>query len=165
MEQEEGMNHLWIQLFPVDFSPNDKAEILIDLPDGLYRAPNLNGYEESSSNGILLDLSQDKDVLLELYTQSPVNFGSAPIYVRLRYHDSENNRNELFRELTLQFVNGDEMDALEIDEHVIERVKEIVNPAANLSSSHDDLVNIRPRTYEVRSNAYAYLEKKYRIDY
>lgn len=27
MEQEDGMNHLWIQLLPADFSSNEKVEI------------------------------------------------------------------------------------------------------------------------------------------
>ncbi len=164
MEREEGMNHLWIQLSPWDSSLHDKAKLRIALPDGLFRTPNLNRYEENDSIGILLDLSKDQDVLFELYTQSAVDCGKASIKVVLNYKDNHNNRKALSQEVSIQFVNEDEMDSLEIDEQVIERVKEIASHVASSSAPHNDLVNIRPRIYEIRSNEYAYLEKKYRLE-
>lgn len=112
-----------------------------------------------------MNLSQDKDVLLELYTLTIVNYCEATISVTVRYNDNQNNRKELIRELTIHFVDEHDMDMLEIDEQVLERVKEIANSTASLSASHDDLVNIQPRIYDIKSNEYAYLEKKYRVDY
>lgn len=165
MEQEDGMNHLWIQLFLADFSTTEKAEIGIQLPSGLYRTPNLNGYEETESKGIFLDLSQDKDVLFELYTQSAVSCGEAPILISIKYLDSRNRRKELSKEIVIRFVSEEEMDALEIDQMVIERVLELGNGAADMPNPGDDFVNLRPRTHEIRNNEYAYLEEKYRVEF
>jgi len=165
MEQEEGMNHLWIQLFIADFSTTEKAEIGIQLPSGLYRASNLNGYEETESKGIILDLSQDKDVLFELYTQSAVSCGEAPVVISIKYLDNRKRRKEISENIVIRFVSEEEMDALDIDQKVIERLMELGNGAAGMPKPDDDFVNLRPRTYEIINNEYAYLEKRYRVDY
>jgi len=165
MEQEEGMNHLWIQLLPTEFSAIEKAQVSIQLPNGLYRAPNLNGYEESESNGIFINLSHDKDVLLELYTQTAVDFDEASVIVTLSFKETENRWKEFSKDVTVRFATEEEMEEiLELDQQVIERVKELRDPAAGVPNS-DDLVILRPRTYELRNNEYAYLEQKYRVDY
>lgn len=165
MEREEGMNHLWIQLSPMDCSISDQAEVSIALPHGLYRMPNLNGYKEWDSNGILIHLSRDKDILLELYTQRAVDFDEACIMVTLRFKDAENRWNKFSQMISVRFGAEEEIEkTLVLDQQVIKRVKELRNHA--ISEPHsDDFVIVRPRIYELTDNEYAYLEKKYRVDY
>ncbi|OPH58353.1 hypothetical protein BC351_23600 [Paenibacillus ferrarius] len=165
MEQEEGMNHLWIQIFPADFSTVVKAEVCIELPNGLHRAPNLNGYDESESKIIWLEISQDKDIFVELYTQAAVDCGEALITVTLRYKDQSNSCKELIQQIPIRFVSEDDMDDLEIDEQLIEHLKELGSSTGILPKTEIEFVNIQPKIVDLRSNKYAYLEKKYRVDY
>ncbi|OBZ17229.1 hypothetical protein [Bacillus sp. FJAT-26390] len=164
MEQEEGMNHLWIQLLPLEFSTIEKAEVSIQLPNGLYRMSNLNGYEEGDTNGIFINLSQDNDILLELYTQTAVDFDEASVIVTLSFKDTENRWKKLSKVITIRFVADEEMgETLELDQQVIERVKELRNHATGEPDSND-LVVLQPRIYELRNNKYAYFEKMYRVE-
>lgn len=165
MEHEDGMNHLWIQLLSEEFATIEKAEVSIKLPSGLYRTPNLNGYVENETDCIVLNLSHDTDILLELYTQSAVDFEEARVVVTLRFKDIENQWRGLNKDITVRFVTEEELEeTLELDLQVIERVKELRNLAVNESNS-DELFIVQPRKYEHRDNEYAYLEKKYRVEF
>jgi hypothetical protein len=109
MENEEGMNHLWIQLFPDVETKN--AEIDVQLPDGIHRLHNLNGYVENESKHILLDLTKDKDVLIELFTQDPITYGTATIVITLIV-----GKNELIQKIPIYLVTDDEMEGLVVNQ-------------------------------------------------
>ncbi|HEY2493539.1 MAG TPA: hypothetical protein VGI33_11580 [Paenibacillus sp.] len=160
MENEEGMNHLWIQFFWDDTFVPINAEIRVQLPNGVYRLHNLNGYDENEFRHILLDLSKDKDVLIEFFTQDAITCGEAIIIVTLSSGDYEQ-----IQEIPIHLVSDQEMDLLDIDEHVIERLKELANSNDSSTKKETDLVVIQPRILEIRSNESSYLEKEYRVDY
>ncbi|OBR65244.1 hypothetical protein A7K91_19860 [Paenibacillus oryzae] len=157
MENEEGMNHLWIQLFR-DEKIAEKSEIQIRLPEGIYRSPNLNGYVENAREHIVID-GFDRDVIIELFTQEAVPCGERSIEVSLLTAGTT-----ISKEISIPIVLEDDMDRVEIDEQVVERVKELSNagPAFDMETT---MVNISPRILKKSENEYSYLEKKYRIDY
>ncbi|XEC97347.1 hypothetical protein AB6A23_12795 [Paenibacillus tarimensis] len=160
MENEEGMNHLWIRIFPDEASGIHKAEMDIQLPAGVYRSPNLNGYPEKEANRILLDLSTDLEVWIELYTQGETPCGEETIAVTLYSGDSE-----YVKVVRIRLVNVDDMDSVEIDEQVIKRLKELGIPHDIPHQKESEFVIIEPKVLDMGSNKYAYLEKKYRVDY
>lgn len=165
MEQEDGMNHLWIQFLSEELVTIEKAEVCIELPSGLHRTPNLNSYVENETGCIVLNLSHDTDILLEIYTQTAVDFDEARIVVTLRFQDSENQWKQFNKDIYVHFVSEEELEGtLELDLQVIERVKELRTHAAEESNSVEFVI-IQPRTYDHTDNEYAYLEKKYRVDY
>ncbi len=157
MENEEGMNHLWIQLAP-DAKKTAKSEIRIRLPEGIYRTPNLNGYVENAREHIVVD-SFDRDVIIELFTQEAIPCGKRSIEISLLTAGTT-----VSKEISIQIVQEDDMNMVEIDEQVVERVKELSNagPACDMETT---MVNIPPGILKKSENEYSYLEKKYRIDY
>ena len=66
---EEGMNHLWVQLFRDEKSQN--SEIQIRLPKGIYRSNNFNGLVENEREHIVVD-AFDQDVIIEIFTQDAI---------------------------------------------------------------------------------------------
>ena len=166
MEREEGMNHLWIQLRPSECSTVEQAEVRIQMPNGLYRDPNLNGYEESDGHVIFLDLSHHKDVLLELYTQTAVDLEEVYIEVTLKYQADKNWWVEFSERIAVRLIDEEELgETPELDQQVIERVKELRYNGANVLNTDDDSEISLPRIYELRNNKYGYLEQKYRVEY
>ncbi|UKS24642.1 hypothetical protein LOZ80_23860 [Paenibacillus sp. HWE-109] len=161
MENEEGMNHLWVQFSLTDFLKTKQAEISIQLPDGLYRSPNLNGYKENMSNQILINLERDKDVLIEIYTHSAINIEEAAITVELRYTNCLNNIKEILQSIPIHFVHEDESEHLTVNEQVISRLKELLSP---IPQDKVEFLSVQSKIMEIRNNEYSYLEKKYRVD-
>ncbi|GFZ82181.1 hypothetical protein GCM10008018_29930 [Paenibacillus marchantiophytorum] len=161
MENEEGMNHLWVQFPLADFMKTELAEVSIQLPDGLYRSPNLNGYKENMSKLILVNLERDKDVLIEIYTQSAINIGEAAITVGLRYTNCLNNIKEIHHSIPIHFVHEDESEHLAVNDQVIGRLKELLSP---IPQDKVDFLSVQSKIMEIRHNEYSYLEKKYRVD-
>jgi hypothetical protein len=158
MENEEGMNHLWVQLPWDKKAQPQKSEIQIQLPKGIYRSNNLNGFVENERGHIVV-AAPDQDVIIEIFTQDAIQCGEMTIVVSLLTGETT-----VSREISLQVVEEDEMDRVEIDEQVIERVKELSNTAPPYDSG-TDIVSIQPRILVKRDNEFSYLEKKYRIDY
>lgn len=120
MENEEGMNHLWIKL--VQGEQWQASEIQIQLPEGIYRSQNLNGLTENERGHIVVD-APDQDVLLEIYTQTAVPCGEMTIVVIL--HTAVTI---MRRDITIQVVEEDEMHTAEMNEHVVERIKTLRPP-------------------------------------
>ena len=63
MENEEGMNHLWIQVHQED--PLQTSEIQIQLPEGIYRSKNLNGLVENDQGHIVTN-ALDQNIIIEI---------------------------------------------------------------------------------------------------
>ncbi|UVI29474.1 hypothetical protein [Paenibacillus spongiae] len=164
MENEEGMNHLWIQLPAVLPSRTAKAAIRVELPDGLYRSPNLNGYAEDESGNIVLDLSKVNDLLIEICTQEAVPCGEWAIRVSLIFGEKGQT---FVQELPLLIAPEDEIDALVIDEQVVARLKEMGLSREHGSSTgiEQEFVVYPPTIVEARENEFAFLARKYRVDY
>lgn len=158
MENEEGMNHLWVQLLKNEKVESQKSEIQIRLPKGIYRSHNLNGFVENEREHIVVD-ALDQDVIIEIFTQDAIQCGEITILVSLFTAETM-----VSKEISIQVVEEDEMDMVEIDEQVVERIKELSSAALPYDEGIN-IVSIQPRLLEERDNEFSYLEKKYRIDY
>ncbi|UNK19410.1 hypothetical protein MNQ98_05090 [Paenibacillus sp. N3/727] len=159
MENEEGMNHLWIQILRDDKVESQKSELDIQLPNGVYRSRNLNGYVENEQEQIVLDV-QDKEVMIEIFTQDAIACGEVTISVTLFSRETS-----VCKKIPIQLVNENEMDLVKIDEQVVERIKELSNTNIPSNSEETNIVFIQPKVLETRDNEFSYLEKKYRVDY
>lgn len=159
MENQEGMNHLWIQILQDEPTVLEKSEMCIQLPNGVYRSYNLNGYTENECNHIFLD-SMDKEVMIEIFTQDEIACGEVTICVTLTSCELT-----ITREISLRIVYEDDMDLVEIDEQVVERIKQL--GSANISSNEEntDPIFNQPRVLKLRDNKFSYLTEKYRVDY
>lgn len=113
MEHEEGMNHLWIQIIRDGNTTDKPLELQIHLPDGVYRSVNLNGYAEIEQKRTVLG-PHDTEVLFEIYTEEAIPCGEAIIQVTL-YSDER----VITQDIALQLVTEEEMDQVQIDEHVL----------------------------------------------
>lgn len=159
MENEEGLNHLWIQLHPEDLTQT--LEIKIQLPEGIYRSKNLNGLVENIQGHIVVDAIDTpyQDVIIEIFTQDAVPCGEVTIVVSLMTSETT-----VHQDISIQVIPEEEMDTAEINEQVIERIKAL----SNASPTHEDdddvsnIVYVQPKIMEQRMS---HLEKNYRIDY
>ncbi|MFD1360693.1 hypothetical protein [Lentibacillus salinarum] len=74
MIKEEGTNYLWIQ---IDTSFPFKIDV--QLPKGINRKLNLNGYPEGDHGTIYVNNFQQNDVLIELFTEPGVTANEGTI--------------------------------------------------------------------------------------
>ncbi|MFP4977518.1 hypothetical protein ACE6ED_19085 [Paenibacillus sp. CN-4] len=159
MENEEGMNHLWIHVLRDEGMKSQQCEIEIRLPQGLYRSYNLNELAENERGHILTDGS-DQEVMIEIFTENPISCGERLIAVTLFYSSGIT----VSKEVTVEVVEEAGMDGVELDERVVERVKAI-RGSLPPTEERTGTVTILPQILERRDNKYSYLEKEYRIDY
>jgi hypothetical protein len=160
MENEEGLNHLWIQ-FSHDLFDYKFLQIKVKLPHGMYRLPNLNGHHEDGA--ITIDPSTSHDVLLEIFTQDATSCGQRTITVDLIYSDGR-TRNQLSYDITATLVSDEDMDNVVIDDQVVNRLKELRSTSTSEPPQVTDAVSVRPKPV-AKANEFSYLEEKYRIDY
>jgi hypothetical protein len=158
MENEEGMNYLWVQLLRNEKVESQKSEIQVRLPNGIYRSHNLNSFVENEREHIVVD-ALDQDVIIEIFTQDAIQCGEMTIIVSLFTAETT-----VSKEISIQVVEEDEMDRAEIDAQVVERIKEL-SSATPPYDEGTNIVSIQPRILEKWDNEFSYLEKKYRIDY
>ncbi|MGO4531808.1 hypothetical protein AB4Z30_22235 [Paenibacillus sp. 2TAF8] len=154
MENEEGMNHLWIQVHPED--PLQTSEIQIQLPEGMYRSKNLSGLVENDHGHIVVDAPY-QDVIIEIFTQDALECGELTIVVSLLTAETT-----VHQEISIQVVPEEEMDTAEINEHVVERIKALSNTSPTNDDDVSKIVYIQPKIME---QGMSHLEKNYRIDY
>jgi hypothetical protein len=159
MENEEGMNHLLVQILQDEKVGSHKSEIQIRLPKGIYRSQNLNGLVENEREHIEVD-GFNQEILLEIFTQDAINCGDMTIVVNLISCETT-----LSKEISIKIVEEDEMDMVEINEQVVERIKELSNVSTPHNNEETDNVYNQPKILEIRDNEFSYLEEKYRIDY
>lgn len=158
MENEEGMNHLWIRLLDDEKVKIQGYELYIQLPIGIYRSYNLNGFAENEQEHVVVD-ALDEDVVIEIFTQDAIQCGETTIIVHLCSANIT-----ISKEISFLLVKEDEMDTVEIDEQVIERIKALDNAAP----SYDEgafIEFIQPKILKKSANEFSHLEKQYRIDY
>ncbi|MNJ44768.1 hypothetical protein D3C77_398340 [compost metagenome] len=158
MENEEGMNHLWIHIHKDKTFGRHMSELQIRLPKGIHRSHNLSGFVENERAHIVVD-ALGQDVIIEIFTQDAIQCGEKTIVVSLLTAETT-----VSKEISIHVVEEDEMDMVEIDEQVVERTKEL----SNADPPYDEVTNIvsiPPRILEIKDNEFSYLEKKYRVDY
>lgn len=159
MENEEGMNHLWIHIHSLSSQTPRHAQITIHLPNGVCRLENLNGYFEDGDTSILLgSISHELDIMIEIYTQQEVACGKTDISVNLSYTDAQNQKKELTSSIPLYLVSENEMDDVKIDKEVISQLEKL-----NKENAGEGLIRL-PFQTQYLTNELSSLERKYRID-
>ncbi|QYR21302.1 hypothetical protein KZ483_27080 [Paenibacillus sp. sptzw28] len=162
MENEEGINHIWIQYqqFP-GAEGITGVRISLQLPEGMHRLPNMNGYPENEFGAIEMGSPiKGSDVLIEVYTGKAVPGDKGEISVIVDCRDDTGQPQRYTHSVTVNFVNEDEMNDLFIDEEVTGRVKQL---RRSLGDEWEFTI-IKPVTI-VQFNELSELEKKYRIEY
>jgi hypothetical protein len=162
MENEEGMNHLWIKIIPpIDIT--DKICIYIDLPEGVHRLSNLNSYMEDEQGWINIEnVFGEQDLMVEIYTTSPIPCREYLIHTKVHFKKSDQVTKTMDSSITLSIVSEENMDVMIVDEKVVLRVKELTGKTD--ANNDRDFVIIFPKHQNIY-NELSELEKKYRITF
>jgi hypothetical protein len=162
MENEEGMNHLWIQLAPIGSADNLIVQIF--LPIGLYRNKNFSGFNETEAMEIqITNPLITNDIIIELFTREQVVSGEKTIIVTLTYHENGKfNRIEHF--IPLKILPEDEIEEILVDEAVLQKVKEL-KQGQIIEQDKEFVVYSPTHILRIDPNKLSDLEKKYRIDF
>lgn len=155
MENEEGMNHLLIEISPLDVQ---EAEVHIILPDGIFRTLNLMGYNEGESGSIRIDhhTKWTQHLLIELYTKQKLNFEQATLDTVLFLKAKDGTTTQLKNAVVLTLADEENMEGVVIDDNVIMFLKNLQTKEENETP--------QPKIYKT-VNEYAFLEEKYRVDF
>ncbi len=165
MEHEEGMNHLWVRFELPHAGSIKDVRLTLDLPPGLHRTPNLNGYPETDRGVILLgDSPEDHDVFLELYTEEAAACGRAKLEIVVECKDGETEIRAV-QSLFLEFKAEDDAEDWPVDEEVVERVKALQCRLQDKAAEKEREFVILPPIVRQRSGDFEEWEKKYRVDY
>jgi len=163
MENEEGMNHLWLQLSPV--SDADDVRVQLTLPSGIHRLINLCGYEETDTQEIVVpNPSIENNLIFELFTTSPVPCGEKTVIVAITYYENEKHVRAEY-EVPLRIVADEEMDGLAIDEEAAAFLKEhLTQQKSDAHSEYEFIDHSQTKIIRIESSEYAEWEKKYLIE-
>jgi hypothetical protein len=163
MENEEGMNHLWIQIARI--GPVNHVRVQICLPNGLYRQNNLSGFPETETKEIQISNPLiTNDIVIELYTREPVMSGEKTIIIAVTYYGIEGKLNRVEHYVPLKIVPEEEIDDVQVDEEVLEIVKEL-QQGQIMEQNKEFVVYLPTQILRLDPNKLSDLEKKYRIDY
>jgi hypothetical protein len=162
IENEEGMNHLWIQLAPV--GPFGNARIQISLPSGIHRLRNLTGFEEEQTGEIIIHNPRiANDIVIEIFTREPVTSGEKTISVAFCYNDGNGRITRIEHFVPLKVVPEEEIDDAIIDEVVVSKIKEL-QLQHEASQVQEFIEYAPPKIIRIDSSQASEWEKKYRIE-
>ncbi|MCK9859574.1 hypothetical protein [Paenibacillus sp. ATY16] len=161
IENEEGLNHLWIRLAEVDQSEITDIQINVGMPEGIFRLPNLNHHNEDEAGTIVL--AKTDDLMLEIYTTNPIACGDHAITVDIVFMDWQKHRCMQSASIPIRVVLADEMETVEIDNEVVNRVTQLAIKQASNELDEFEVIGIRPNRLTL-NNEYSFLEQKYRVD-
>ncbi|MEK3714497.1 hypothetical protein [Paenibacillus sp. FSL R7-0333] len=162
IEQEEGMNHLWLHIALPGGVQNARLQLI--LPAGLHRSPNLNGAVEDSSGRIWIDDTQSvTDLYVEIFTREPVPCGEYSLAVELSYTGRDGTGTNVKQVIPLKVVSEEESVEIHTDEEVVRRIKELQLPQDK--SELNEYNEYTPaKLIRLDSNAMSEWEKKYRVE-
>lgn len=124
LENEEGINHLWIQLAPLPHAR--KACMQLHLPPGIHRSRNLSDVEEDSSGILSIPEPQvPADLFIEIFTREPIACGIYSIAVEVTYMDEAGTATSVKHGIPLKVVSEEAAAELVTDPEVVRRVKEL----------------------------------------
>jgi len=162
LENEEGLNHLWVEI--MDSAVCD-ARIHIDLPEGVFRLPNLTGHYESESGTIMLEGPLDnRDVVVEFFTDAAVAPKRCEILVVLDYRDAQSAEQSMLRTVDFELVEEAQWEDIVINGDVAGRAKQLRGRSPQRTDHGDEWVVLVPPRTRIRGEL-SELEKKYRIEY
>lgn len=125
LEHEEGMNHLWVRIWPL--AGKRTAWVQLQLPEGIFLDDSACGYKTDERGRIAIEApATEIELLFGIYTEKPVPCGGTAVVLKL---DTQDNAGEEYCEcweIPLQIVDAVEAELLEpeLDEEVVRKVKE-----------------------------------------
>lgn len=125
LENEEGINHLWITIGPINDS--EYASVRLQLPEGVYWDGNAGGHSTDSEGQIILDRPHDwNELLLEIHTVQSIDCGEIElgVMVSCRMKNGEDRESELIVPLLIVDADSAEAEQAILDEEVVSKVKE-----------------------------------------
>jgi len=162
LENEEGMNHLWVQFKPIGNVENARIQII--LPCGLFRNHNLSSfYENEAGEIVIFEPNVSDGFFIEVYTREPVSCGINTIVVILAYNNEEGEFFRFEHIVPLEIVEEDDMNDVNLDEAVVTRIKELYQDQLGNSNQNLNVFNISKKN-SLHPEQSSDLEKKYRID-
>lgn len=162
IENEEGMNHLWLQIAPLGSVQNTRVQII--LPAGFHRTRNLNGADEDNAGVIsVLEPLAATDLFLEIFTLEPIPCGMHYITVELSYKDSVGSVTSIRQEIPLIVVSEEESGDIDTDEEVVRRIKELqLLPGSGGMKEDNEYPPVK--LIRIDSSPVSEWEKKYRVE-
>lgn len=162
LENEEGINVLWIQLAPLPQAR--KASVQLHLPPGIHRSRNLNDMEEDS--GGILSIPEPQaaaDLFIEIFTREPIACGVYGLAVEVTYTDQAGTATSVKHGIQLKVVSEEEAAELVADPEVVRRVKELQRRADTLTP--ESYIEYPPaKLIRLDAGQVSEWEKKYRVD-
>lgn len=162
MEQEEGMNHLWIQPNPPESA--ERMRVRIVLPPGLHRSRNLNMLEEDSSGEVMIpEPASAADLFIEVFTREPVACGEYRITVEMCYYEKSGAATVIKQIYPLKVVSEEEADDIQTDGEVVRRIKELQLPAGE-GEPKEFIEYTQAKLIRLDSRQVSEWEKQYRVE-
>lgn len=162
LENEEGMNHLWIHFKPMGDVENARIQII--LPYGVFRKHNKSSfYENDAGEIVIFEPNVSDDFFIEVYTREPVSCGNKTIVVTLSYNDKKSNSHRFDQNVPIEIVEEDDMNDVILDEEVVTRMKELYQDQLG-NSNQNLIVHDITKKISMHPEQSSDLEKKYRID-
>lgn len=162
IENEEGMNHLWIQLAPL--GPVQNICVRISLPPGLHRTRNLNDALEDSSGVIsVLEPLAATELFFEIFTLEAIPCGQHSITVELSYQERAGSVTRISQLIPLMVVSEEDSGDIRTDEEVVRRIKELQLPPSG--GEPKEYIEYTPaKLIRIDSSHMSEWEKKYRVE-
>lgn len=163
IENEEGMNHLWIQLPPAARSVlNTRINIL--LPSGIHRLRNLSQLDEEQTGEIVIPHPElIHDVILEIFTREPISCGEKTLSVAFCSTNEDGTVTRVEHFVPLHVVPEEEIDHIQINEAVVHKIKELQQQRE--CSGQQEFKEYTPtKIIRIDLDQVSEWEKKYRID-
>lgn len=163
MENEEGLNHLWIRWVPE--GETSGVRIRISLPKGIYRKRNSSGYRESESGEIRIARRPGvHDIIVELFTSQPTPPGARTIVVSARREEDERVCERFRHSVTLEVLLEEDIGDVPVDPEVLRLVKSL---EPEWEGEPNDRIErlLPPQVITIDPNKLSDLEKKYRVDF
>lgn len=163
MENEEGMNHLWIQLLPINHAEDVRIEIT--LASGVHRLNNLSGYDETDIQEIVIpNPSIENNIIVEIFTKNPVTVGEKTIIIAVTYSEKELPI-RVEHDVLLRVVSEEEMDSLIVDEEAVSFIKDHLRQChADEQHEYEFSDHSQTKVIRIESKPESEWEKKYRIE-
>lgn len=164
LENEEGMNHLWLQIVPPGVAQNISLQLI--LPAGIHRSPNLNGAVEDSSGRIWINDTQSvTDLYIEIFTRDPIPCGEYSLAAELSYTDDNGVFTTEREDIPLLVVSEEEAAQIRTDEEVVRRIKELrFLPDGGAANSSTSIEYTPAKLIRLDSSYISEWEKKYRVE-
>jgi hypothetical protein len=162
MENEEGMNHLCIQVTPIGHVENFRIQIT--LPTGIHRLTNLSTYLETDFQEIeIANPLIENNVVVEMFTRDPIMCGEKTIIVLVTYKEKDDKHTRVEHYVPIRVVSEEEIDSLIIDQEAVDYIKELLKKQ-HCNDRQEFIDYTQTNIIRIESNQYSDLEEKYRIE-